>query len=325
MKAAGDSRIEQLLGSVAEPACSAPLRDALRERVLSGLESTEPVGRRERRRMAADRAIGRGKLPRAALAKRAVLVPALVLALVVATAAVAFALSAGKYPDSALYPVKIFFESARSELTGSDLARAELHLSYAEKRMHELEFMVSHGISKGYDEWLSEYKKNLREMLRYSLKTEGESAAGIQSRLDELATRHLELLLAFQTQAPFSLSTAIEDARGLRDIIEGSGSAAPEETPGGSGSPVSSPSSPEGTPPAQENNGSIPPAEAYGGPVDYEPFGGGGETGVPGNLPSSGTTPYYDPSGAQSPLWPYNWWQAPPSSPLPPKLGGNLR
>lgn len=290
------SRIEELLAGAPDPVCSAAGREAVKQRVLAALRSDETTGRREQRQQAGDRAVAQGKLPRTIKLRRAVLVPALVLTLLAAMTAGAYALSADKNPHSLFYPVKLFFERARLELTGSDLARAELELSYAEKRMAELEFMVSHNISKGAEDWAAGYETNLQKTLYYCSRLQGDSAISMNARLSELAQKHMQLLQGFSVQASLDLSPAIDEARGVCDQIRSSSKqpAGPTDT-----GPVDTGSV---TPPLDQGNSEVSP-----------PAGDGIEPGDSGELPGETYTlhPYdpYDPPGMH---WPYTeWWKNP--------------
>ncbi len=303
--------VEALLERAPEPVCSTAVREALEERVMAGLPNTHDGraldSRRARRRIVDDRSIGLGKLPRTAVIKRAVLVPALVLVLLAVMTAGAYALSAGANPDSALYGVKLFFERARFEMTGSDLARAELGLQYAEKRMAELEFMVSKGINNGAQDWLKEYEGNLRETKEYSAKLQGDVAIDIQARLGRLAEAHLQLLQSLSLQATFDLSPAIVEALDVCSEIGMSSQNFGSSSNNGSGN---------GGPGATDSS-SAPPGEVYTSPVEtrtYDPNSQGeNQQQAPPSLdvPDSGSLSH--PSDPYSiPNWPWpslDWWQ----------------
>lgn len=305
--------VEALLERAPQPVCGSAVRDEVRGRVMAGLTLEEPAGRRARGRRVHDRAVGRGKLPRATVVRRAVLVPAIVLVLLAAMTAGAYALSAGANPDSALYPVKLFFERARFEMTGSDLARAELGLEYAEKRMAELEFMVSNGISDGASDWLDEYEGNLLKAQEYTAKLQGDAAVEIQIRLGQLAEEHLQLMQSLSLRANFDLSPAIVR---VQDVVSeiglgGLGGGKPA-TPSDGGSPGSTNAAP-GTPGTSGNSSAAtPPGEVYSSPVDGRTYDEGTEAPeVPSdNVPGDGNSLY--PSDPYSiPSWPWpslEWW-----------------
>lgn len=310
-----DSQVAELLTHAHGALCSEVKRAEIKQRVFEDLSQEQPTsGGREMRRRTTDRAVARGRLPRAALIRRAVLVPVLALVLLAAMTAGAYALSADKNPDSALYPVKLFFERARFALTGSDLARAQLVLDYSEKRMTELEIMVANHTAKGSGDWLAGYEDNLRVTLDYCSRLEGDSAGIMQARLGDIFRAQAEALQSLAVQAPFDLTPAIESVRSICYIIQVVPSAPPEPapavlTPGAGNSPATSGSPDSGT--------LAPPAEAYTSPVDSYPY----ESGEPPALPGVSPGPYSDfdpnnPLGLPTWPWPYpEWWKAPVQQP----------
>ncbi len=281
--------VEELLEDARNPVCGLSEREAVKDRVLAGLQPEPDSGRRQRRReerrQADDRAIILGKLTRRARVKRTLLVPILGLLLLTILTAGAYGMSADKNPDSMLYPVKLFFEQARLKLTGSDLARAELEMDYANTRIAELDFMVSHHISKGAQYWVAGYEENLRETLDFCSRLEGDAASSINARVNGLAQRHREILSAFSSEAPAELSPIIEEARGACNVIESSLTIQIVQVDTASDSP----SDLAPAPPGDASETSVPPGQAGSTPAEskHHDRDGGGDGDVPGHSDDS--------------------------------------
>ncbi len=184
-----EERAKELISRVAAPepddAFKAELRERLVTRAAASREATTPRGRR----WIAPR-------PAYPLFRRAVLVTGLVLVLFMSFTGGAYALSAGKNPDSSLYGTKLFFEEARLSLTGSHDSKAELELSYSRERLREMRYLAEAGVSRGSERCLNEYEELLTRAREHIYLLESEEFDRLsaeflrltQDQLDELAS-----------------------------------------------------------------------------------------------------------------------------------------
>jgi hypothetical protein len=126
--------------------------EAIFNRVCERLEKEGAGSRREARIALAAR---RGR------ARRAVLVPAVSLALLLLSAGGAFAMSYDAAPGSSLYGTKLFFERARLTLTPGNDGKVGYRMRLTEKRMAELEKMLAAGAESGGSSWESAYRREI--------------------------------------------------------------------------------------------------------------------------------------------------------------------
>jgi hypothetical protein len=96
-----------------------------------------------------------------ALLRHALVVAMVVLLVMLVSTSGAYAFSLGAQPDSPLYGAKIFFERARVTLTSSSAGDIRLEMGFSERRMEELQNMVSSSNRGGAERWLREYSRNI--------------------------------------------------------------------------------------------------------------------------------------------------------------------
>jgi len=122
-------------------------------------------------------------------------------------------------PGDTLYPVKLGTEQVRMMLPGDDVAKAELALNFAGRRMGEIEALAEMGrlqdISlgvQGYDDALNMtldriYQAGIRKL----------STGNITARVAEATTRHLSILDEVWDIVPDEAKAAIAHARNVSE------------------------------------------------------------------------------------------------------------
>ncbi|MHB8780134.1 MAG: DUF5667 domain-containing protein [Candidatus Geothermincolia bacterium] len=214
-KLQGQAGLHALLAGMESRPPDAGFKRAARSRILESLPAAGEAGcglragspeRRETKHLL--------RVPSTkTVAKRAVLVPALVLSLLLVMTTGAYALSLDSDPGSPLYGTKLFFERARMGITGSDNARAELALSFAERRMEELAHMADSGSGEGSQRWISEYRRNLAEAEMYMSRLNGEARLSLGTDIVLEATSQLDTLSAMTQVVPSDFVPLVEEAR----------------------------------------------------------------------------------------------------------------
>lgn len=152
------------------------------------------------RRLAEDKTAGHGArraLRTSTRLRKAVLIPAISLVIIILLTGGAYAFSLGSNPDSSLYPVKLFFEKAGSTLTTGSEAKMNYHLRLVDKRMGELAHLVEGGCSRGGDRWERAFLENIDWIIKQFSSLEqgrqGELATYIEERLGACSARMEEL------------------------------------------------------------------------------------------------------------------------------------
>ena len=146
-------------------------------------------------------------------ARWAVLIPAatLLLMMLFTTGAFAFSLNAG--PDSSLYGTKLFFESSRLTLTGSTEARVDYEMELVEKRLEELESMVSRGAQRGGRHWEDAYQRNVNRLYEEIMKLPEQQREEMLVYASAVLEEQAEAMASLQAEAPRDLAPRIEGAR----------------------------------------------------------------------------------------------------------------
>jgi hypothetical protein len=120
-------------------------------------------------------------------------------------------------PGDTLYPVKLATEQVRVMLPGDDIVKAERALSFAERRVGEIEALAERGrpqdISlgvQGYDDALNTTLARIERAGNWGLVT-----GNITARVAEATTRHLSVLDDVWDMVPDEVKTAIAHARNV--------------------------------------------------------------------------------------------------------------
>lgn len=200
----------EALSQAESPQPDAAFKDERREAVLDSMaERLRETPRHAHR----DAIVVKPRLSRSAVFKRVVLVPAIVIALFVVFTVGAYAMSIGKNPDSSLYGTKLFFERTRVALTGSAEAKAQLELSFTQKRIEEIQYLASRHIDKGANRCAAAYQDELAgAQLRIGQLT-GDAFNQASAQFLEITGNELTALDGFAEQASGNLAPAIERAR----------------------------------------------------------------------------------------------------------------
>lgn len=139
---------------------------------------------------------------------------AIVLALSVAGGGAVYA-SQDSLPGDALYELKLGTEQVRMILPGDDVTRAELALSFADRRMEEIVALAEAGRVQHMDLAATKYDDAVKRVLaRMELVRDEDSAAGnITTLVAEATKRHLSVLDTVYDIVPDEAKPAITRAR----------------------------------------------------------------------------------------------------------------
>lgn len=191
------------LSQVETPGASSRLKDYGAERVWARAER-----QRETTAPAATRRVYRSP----ALLRHAIVIALVVLMVMLVSTTGAYALSYNAQPDSMLYGTKIFFERARITLTPSSAEDIRLEMSYSERRMEELQNMVSSGNQKGADRWLREYRRNIEGAGTLFEAVPLQESEELSVQFQEMLGRQSHMMQGMGQGQPPGLSEPIEHA-----------------------------------------------------------------------------------------------------------------
>lgn len=122
-------------------------------------------------------------------------------------------------PGDVLYPVKLGTEQMRMMLPGDDVVKAERALSFAERRIGEIEALAE----KGRPEYLGLAVEGYDDALNITLArieragNRGLITGNITARVAEATTRYLSVLDEVWDMVPDEAKTAIEHARNISE------------------------------------------------------------------------------------------------------------
>ena len=150
-----------------------------------------------------------------AIAHHVLLTVLLVMVLMISSVTGAYALSYEAQPDSSLYGIRIFFERARIALTISGLEDARLEMEYSQRRMDELEGMVSRGTGKGAERWLEEYSRNIERAGAFLASASTEEADSLALRFQEMLDDQAGRMEGLRDGGPSRLAESLEEAYGI--------------------------------------------------------------------------------------------------------------
>lgn len=143
----------------------------------------------------------------------AVLVPAMTLVLMMLFTTGAFAFSRNAAPDSSLYGTKLFFERTRLAFTGSSEAKVDYEMELANKRLEELEGMITRRAQRGGPHWEAAYRSNVGRLYAEIMNLPEERRAEVFEYAAGLLEEQAEAMSVLYAEAPQSLSPNIEEAR----------------------------------------------------------------------------------------------------------------
>ena len=139
---------------------------------------------------------------------------AIILLLFGGAGATAYA-SQGALPGDALYPVKTSLELTQVRLARDAARQAELHLSFAERRLVEIASLIAEGDFDHIETATREFETHVQEAIR-ALET---VSAGDPQRAGELAiqitsalTRYAEILKGMLVSVPDTIKPSVEKA-----------------------------------------------------------------------------------------------------------------
>ncbi len=198
------------LSAVQGPPVDEAFKREKREMVL---DSMAEALRAKPRAARSDAIILKPRLTRSSVVKRAVLVPAIIVALLVVFTGSAFALSAGANPDSSLYGTKLFFEGVRESLTGSPEAKAQLEMDYAQRRVREMQYLATHNTARGAEGCASAYTDNLAAAQERINQLTGDAFNQASAEFLEVTGSQLNDLNSLAVETSGALSPAVERAR----------------------------------------------------------------------------------------------------------------
>jgi len=122
-------------------------------------------------------------------------------------------------PGDALYPVKLGTEQMRMMLPGDDVVKAERALSFAERRMGEIEALAEKGRPQDLDLAVEQYGYaiNMTQTRIARAGNRGLATGNITARVAEATTRHLLVLDEVWDMVPDEAKTAIAHARNISE------------------------------------------------------------------------------------------------------------
>jgi hypothetical protein len=122
-------------------------------------------------------------------------------------------------PGDALYPVKLGTEQMRMMLPGDDVVKAERALSFAERRMGEIEALAEKGRPQDLDLAVEKYgyAMNMTQTRIERAGNRGLATGNITARVAEATTRHLLVLDEVWDMVPPEAKTAIAHARNVSE------------------------------------------------------------------------------------------------------------
>lgn len=125
----------------------------------------------------------------------------------------------GSLPGDALYPVKLGTEQVMM-WPGDDVAKAERALSFADKRVREIEALAEKGRSQDLDMAVEKYGHTLRMTLAWMerVRNSGLAAGNITARVVEAMARHILVLDRVWDTAPGEAKAAIDLAREMLEM-----------------------------------------------------------------------------------------------------------
>jgi Domain of unknown function (DUF5667) len=125
----------------------------------------------------------------------------------------------GSLPGDALYPVKLGTEQAMM-WPGDDVAKAERGLSFAERRMREMEALAENGRSQDLDLAVEKYDHTLRMTLAWMERAwnSGLAVENVTTQLAEATARHISVLDRVWDIVSGEAKTAVAHARELSEM-----------------------------------------------------------------------------------------------------------
>lgn len=120
-------------------------------------------------------------------------------------------------PGDTLYPVKLGTEEIRMMLPGDDVAKAERALSFAGRRIEEIEALAENGRLQDIDSGMQGYENALNMTLARIERAgnKGLSIGNVTARVVETTTRHLSVLDTVYDMVPLEAKEAIAHARNV--------------------------------------------------------------------------------------------------------------
>lgn len=199
------------------------------------------------------------------------------------------AASANSLPGSPLYPVKIASERAQLALTFNDNNQAKLHLKFAERRLGEVQALITKGKSEDIDTPLSIMNQHLEQAQNIAAAASGRDKQELYSKILELTERQQTVLEVVSEQVPDQAREAINHAMEVsRRGHEKAESALKKKK---------TPKQPQPSKPAPETPGGKIPSETPAGEVPPETPG---SQEVPSETPPGESKDYQDESHQDS-------------------------
>ena len=122
-------------------------------------------------------------------------------------------------PGDVLYPVKLGTEQMRMMLPGDDVVKAERALSFAERRIGEIEALAEKGRPQDLDLAVAQYGYaiNMTQTKIERAGNRGLATGNITARVAEATTKHLSVLDEVWDMVPDEAKTAIAHARNISE------------------------------------------------------------------------------------------------------------
>ncbi|MEW6567611.1 MAG: DUF5667 domain-containing protein [Chloroflexota bacterium] len=201
-------------------------RDALRPAAPPRQPTSLPPGIEAKLRAMAARRMPPSHRPRPAFRHRpSAALAAVMMAILLLGASTAVAWAAqGALPNDLLYPVKRGLEEARLALNPTEAGDAALLEVFVQRRLDEIQALMTAGREEDLPEGLAEYGATLDRLLALAGEFSAEDGPGPLVHIDEILGRHLEVLERVRSQAPEEaqqgLDQALERSRHSLEVIE---------------------------------------------------------------------------------------------------------
>ncbi len=200
-----EEKADAFLKASSAPAPPTRLKDYGLQRIYAKADASEGAGAR---------ALERRTYRNPALLRRAALVMALLLALMIVATSGAYALSYHAQPDSPLYGSKIFFERARLAFSLSVAGDVRLEMGYCDRRLEELQGMYESGNGSGAGRWLREYRRNLERVKSLIDKVPAGEIGELYLAYGEMLSRHSDTMQRMRHGVPSGMAESLEKAYG---------------------------------------------------------------------------------------------------------------
>jgi hypothetical protein len=206
--------------------------------------------------------------------------------------ATAFAAQASM-PSDVLYPVKLFTEDARLELTTKSQSKFNLLLDLANRRVDEIEFEVGDGLSVS-SQVTTRLQEHLETALKHAAQLNDQELQQAMEQLRTMAQVRTQTLSHLRERESIQANEAVQLTQRTMAQMQIIAQGAIEDPTTfrlrlGTGRPEGAPLQPENIPPGpSQESGETQPGKGPSGPSDGSPQGGDGSSNQDANPQGEG-------------------------------------